>query len=48
MVGTAYARAGAGAKPFVDIGQPVNAGDTLLIIEAMKTMNQIPAPRPAP
>ena len=34
-----------GAKPFVDIGSQVKAGETLLIIEAMKTMNQIPAPR---
>ena len=34
-----------GARPFVDVGQAVKAGDTLLIIEAMKTMNQIPAPR---
>jgi acetyl-CoA carboxylase biotin carboxyl carrier protein len=33
------------AQPFVDIGSAVKAGDPLLIIEAMKTMNQIPAPR---
>jgi acetyl-CoA carboxylase biotin carboxyl carrier protein len=45
MVGTAYGSAEPGAKPFVDIGSQVKAGDTLLIIEAMKTMNQIPAPR---
>jgi acetyl-CoA carboxylase biotin carboxyl carrier protein len=45
MVGTAYVGAEPGARPFVDIGSRVNAGDTLLIIEAMKTMNQIPAPR---
>jgi acetyl-CoA carboxylase biotin carboxyl carrier protein len=45
MVGTAYRAAEPGAKPFVDIGMAVNAGDTLLIIEAMKTLNQIPAPR---
>ncbi len=38
-------RARAGARPFVDIGSVVKAGDTLLIIEAMKTMNNIPAPR---
>jgi len=45
MVGTAYRSPEPGAKPFIDIGSKVNVGDTLLIIEAMKTMNQIPAPR---
>ena len=45
MVGTAYRSPEPTAKPFVDIGSAVKAGDTLLIIEAMKTMNQIPAPR---
>ena len=45
MVGTAYRAPEPGAKPFVDIGSTVKAGDVLLIIEAMKTMNQIPAPR---
>jgi acetyl-CoA carboxylase biotin carboxyl carrier protein len=45
MVGTAYIGATPGAKPFVDIGSKVAAGDTLMIVEAMKTMNQIPAPR---
>jgi acetyl-CoA carboxylase biotin carboxyl carrier protein len=45
MVGTAYAAAEPGAKPFIDVGSEVKAGDTLLIVEAMKTMNQIPAPR---
>jgi acetyl-CoA carboxylase biotin carboxyl carrier protein len=45
MVGTAYASAEPGAKPFIDIGSRVKSGDTLLIIEAMKTMNQIPATR---
>jgi acetyl-CoA carboxylase biotin carboxyl carrier protein len=45
MVGTAYMASEPGARPFVDIGSKVAAGDTLLIIEAMKTMNQIPAPR---
>ena len=45
MVGTAYAASEPGAKPFIDIGTTVKAGDTLLIVEAMKTMNQIPAPR---
>jgi acetyl-CoA carboxylase biotin carboxyl carrier protein len=45
MVGTAYRRSEPGARPFVDIGSLVKAGETLMIIEAMKTMNQIPAPR---
>jgi acetyl-CoA carboxylase biotin carboxyl carrier protein len=45
MVGTAYRGAEPGAMPFVDVGSKVVVGDTLLIIEAMKTMNQIPAPR---
>ena len=45
MVGTAYGAAEPGAKPFIEVGQHVKIGDTLLIIEAMKTMNQIPAPR---
>ena len=45
MVGTAYMGAEPGARPFVDVGSKVVAGDTLLIVEAMKTMNQIPAPR---
>jgi acetyl-CoA carboxylase biotin carboxyl carrier protein len=45
MVGTVYLQAEPGAPPFVTLGQQVKQGDTLLIIEAMKTMNQIPAPR---
>jgi acetyl-CoA carboxylase biotin carboxyl carrier protein len=45
MVGTAYRSAEPGAKTFIEVGKVVKAGDTLLIIEAMKTMNQIPAPR---
>jgi acetyl-CoA carboxylase biotin carboxyl carrier protein len=45
MVGVAYMAAEPGAMPFVDVGSVVKAGDTLMIIEAMKTMNQIPAPR---
>ena len=45
MVGTAYLASEPGAKPFIDIGSKVKAGDTLIIIEAMKTMNQIPSPR---
>ena len=34
-----------GARPFVEVGSRVETGDTLLIVEAMKTMNQIPSPR---
>jgi acetyl-CoA carboxylase biotin carboxyl carrier protein len=45
MVGTAYWASEPGAKPFVEVGSKVTAGQTLLIIEAMKTMNQIPSPR---
>jgi acetyl-CoA carboxylase biotin carboxyl carrier protein len=45
MVGTAYLSSEPGAKPFIDIGSKVKVGDTLLIIEAMKTMNQIPSTR---
>jgi acetyl-CoA carboxylase biotin carboxyl carrier protein len=45
MVGTAYRASEPGAKAFVEVGSSVKAGATLLIIEAMKTMNQIPAPR---
>jgi len=45
MVGTVYWSPEPGAKPFVEVGTKVSAGQTLLIIEAMKTMNQIPSPR---
>jgi acetyl-CoA carboxylase biotin carboxyl carrier protein len=45
MVGTAYRSPEPGAKPFVEEGAEVSAGQTLLIVEAMKTMNAIPAPR---
>jgi acetyl-CoA carboxylase biotin carboxyl carrier protein len=45
MVGTAYWASEPGAKPFIDVGAKVSVGQTLLIIEAMKTMNQIPSPR---
>jgi acetyl-CoA carboxylase biotin carboxyl carrier protein len=45
MVGTAYRSPDPKAPPFVEVGSRVGQGDTLLIIEAMKTMNQIPAPR---
>jgi acetyl-CoA carboxylase biotin carboxyl carrier protein len=45
MVGTAYWAPEPGAKPFVEVGAKVSVGQTLMIIEAMKTMNQIPSPR---
>lgn len=45
MVGTVYLAPAPGARPFVEVGSIVKEGQTLLIIEAMKTMNQIPAPR---
>ena len=45
MVGTAYVGPEPGARRCVEVGSRVSAGDTLLIIEAMKTMNHIPAPR---
>lgn len=45
MVGTVYLSAEPGTPPFVTIGATVSAGQTVLIIEAMKTMNHIPAPR---
>ena len=44
MVGTAYRSPEPGSPPFVEIGSRVTAGQTILIIEAMKTMNHIPAP----
>ena len=47
MVGTAFLSPEPGAKPFVTVGQSVKAGDTLLIIEAMKVMNPITAPKAA-
>ena len=43
MVGTAYLAPKPGAKPFISIGAKVKKGDTVLIIEAMKTMNHIPS-----
>lgn len=45
MVGTAYLSPSPDAKAFIEVGQTVKEGQTLLIIEAMKTMNQIPSPR---
>ncbi|MEL7428831.1 MAG: acetyl-CoA carboxylase biotin carboxyl carrier protein subunit, partial [Pseudomonadota bacterium] len=44
MVGTAYLAPAPGEAPYVAIGDKVSEGDTVLIVEAMKTMNQIPAP----
>lgn len=45
MVGTVYMQAEPGAPSFISVGAGVNEGDTLLIVEAMKTMNHIPAPK---
>ncbi|HSM19885.1 MAG TPA: acetyl-CoA carboxylase biotin carboxyl carrier protein [Hyphomicrobiales bacterium] len=45
MVGTAYRAPEPGAEPFVEVGAKVKSGQTLLIVEAMKTMNPIPAPK---
>ncbi|NIY78503.1 MAG: acetyl-CoA carboxylase biotin carboxyl carrier protein [Rhodobacteraceae bacterium] len=45
MVGTAYLAAEPGAAPFVKVGDKVSEGQTVLIVEAMKTMNHIPAPK---
>ena len=44
MVGTAYMSPEPGSKPFIEVGDAVKAGDTLLIVEAMKVMNPITAP----
>ena len=45
MVGTVYMQAEPGAEPFITVGSAVSEGETLLIVEAMKTMNQIPSPK---
>ena len=45
MVGTVFLSAAPGAAPFIAVGSEVKVGQTLLIVEAMKTMNQIPSPR---
>ena len=45
MVGTAYLSPEPGAPPFIKVGDTVNAGQTLMVVEAMKTFNPIPAPR---
>ena len=44
MVGTVYLQSGPGEPPFIKVGDRINPGDTVVIIEAMKVMNQIPAP----
>lgn len=45
MVGTVYLAPAPGSRPFIEVGSTVKEGQTLLIIEAMKTMNQIPSPK---
>ncbi len=45
MVGTAYLRPSPEAKPFVEVGSVVKAGDKIMLVEAMKTFNEIVAPR---
>ena len=45
MVGTAYLSPEPGAPAFVTIGKQIKEGETLMIVEAMKTMNHIPSPR---
>jgi acetyl-CoA carboxylase biotin carboxyl carrier protein len=45
MVGTCYLQANPGAPPFIQVGAQVEQGQTLMIVEAMKTMNPIPSPR---
>ena len=45
MVGTIYMQPEPGAPAFISVGASISEGDTLLIVEAMKTMNQIPAPK---
>ena len=45
MVGTCYLQANPGAAPFIQVGAQVEQGQTLMIVEAMKTMNPIPSPR---
>ncbi|MGB8291008.1 MAG: biotin/lipoyl-containing protein, partial [Rhizobium ruizarguesonis] len=45
MVGTVYMAPAPGARPFIEVGATVKEGQTLIIIEAMKTMNQIPSPK---
>ena len=44
IIGTAYLAPEPGGKKFVEVGKKVNKGDTLMIVEAMKTMNHVPSP----
>ena len=44
LVGTAYVSPEPGAKPFVFVGKKIKKGDTIIIVEAMKTMNHVPSP----
>ena len=44
IIGTAYLASQPGAKPFVSVGKKIKKGDTVMIIEAMKTMNHVPSP----
>ena len=43
IIGTAYLAPEPGAKPFVELGKKIKKGDTIMIVEAMKTMNHVPA-----
>ena len=44
IIGTAYLAPEPGGKKFVDVGKKINKGDTIMIVEAMKTMNHVPSP----
>tara|TARA_Y100000748_G_scaffold209346_1_gene175467 strand:- start:254 stop:622 length:369 start_codon:yes stop_codon:yes gene_type:complete len=43
IIGTAYLSPEPGAKPFVEVGKKIKKGDTIMIVEAMKTMNHVPS-----
>ena len=45
IIGTAYLAPEPGAKPFVEVGKKIKKGDTVMIVEAMKTMNHVPSPK---
>ena len=45
IVGTAYLAPEPGAKPFIVVGKKIKKGDTIMIVEAMKTMNHVPSPK---